>query len=135
MSVCICVHQCLSVVSIEECEAFGPRGAVRMTIRTVDMQVLIPKASEVSRVQQVQQQENNTRQQEFIAQQAQLTAKNETTVSQSLHTETVFIHDKEEKEKNKKKSSRKEGKKRHLENHRSVIRDSKSLGGNIDIKA
>lgn len=105
-----------------------------MTVRTVDMQVLIPKLSEVARVQQVQQQENNNRQQELMAQMVQSTARNDTSISQLPGSENVLIRERREKEKNRKKLVRKEGLTDDKENKEAGELKKGLLGGKIDLK-
>lgn len=107
-----------------------------MSMRTVDLQVLIPRSNEVARVQQVQQQVNQNQQQELTAQLLQQTAKNERSINPSREGEKVLIREREEKEKKEKKSKRQAGKPEEEENnfnHESRARSG--LGSRIDIKA
>lgn len=108
-----------------------------MTIRSIDMQVLIPKVTDVARVQQIQQQENSVRQQENANHIMQQTIKNTNTVNQPLRNESALVHEKEEQEKNFKKNKEKRGKR---ENKPNTKKDSEntniqsSSGNTIDIK-
>ena len=76
-----------------------------MTIKSIDMQVLIPKVNEVC-VQQIQQQANTNQQQELAAQMAQAAVKNETSVNQLPPGEKTVIRDKPGEEKNRNKSGK-----------------------------
>jgi hypothetical protein len=73
-----------------------------MTIKSVDMQVLIPKVSDVARLQSEQQQINVTRQNEFSQQMQAHAAKMEQTVVQPNKNEDVYVQDKPEREKKQK---------------------------------
>ncbi len=75
-----------------------------MTIRTVDMQVLIPKSSEIAKLQQVQQQENQVRQQENTQQINAETVKTTTNVNDPQKSEASHIYDKQEEEKRRRKA-------------------------------
>ncbi|MGE5397868.1 MAG: hypothetical protein ACM3MK_10095 [Chitinophagales bacterium] len=88
-----------------------------MTIRTVDMQVLIPKVSDVSKVQQIHQQENNARQQEFASHMNQKAVKIETTVNRSAEDAAVLIREKQEREKRQNNKEKKEGSSESKENN------------------
>ena len=63
-----------------------------MTIRSIDMQVLIQKVGDVAKIQQVQQEENLLKGNEANGQIAQQTAKNSRTVSQVLRKESGLVH-------------------------------------------
>lgn len=78
-----------------------------MTIRSVDMQVLIQKTADVARIQQSQQLENNSRQQELAQQISQQTDKNAKTVNQLLRSERSPVHDKQENEESNKRRNKK----------------------------
>lgn len=107
-----------------------------MSMRTTDLQVLIPRSSEVARVQQVQQQANQNQQQEVAAQLLQQTVKNESSINPSLEGEKVLIREREEREKNEKKRRNAAGKTEEEENRlREKPSVSPGLGGKIDIKA
>ena len=78
-----------------------------MTIRSVDMQVLIQKVGDVARIQQSQQLENNSRQQEFTQQISQQTDKNVKTVNQMLRNERSYVHENRKGAIRKKKQAKK----------------------------
>lgn len=116
-----------------------------MTIRSIDMQVLIPKVTDVAKVQQIQQQENTARQQENANNIIRETIKNTNTVNQPLRDESALIHRKEEQEKNFKKNKQKKGKYQNKPNTKNSVENSveKSVenssrqtppGNTIDIK-
>lgn len=108
-----------------------------MTIRSIDMQVLIPKVSDVAKIQQIQLQENASRQQENANLIARETLKNTTTVNQPLRDESALVHEKEEREKNSKKNKEKKGKndnKQNTKNSADKAMVDSQPGSNIDIK-
>ena len=105
-----------------------------MTIKSIDMQVLIPKVNEVSRVQHIQQQANTNQQQELAAQLAQATVKNETSVNELPAGEKAVIRDKPGEEKDRNKSGKKD-KRKNIAN-KDKEGDNKTLvGRNIDVTA
>ncbi|WP_054694361.1 hypothetical protein [Syntrophomonas palmitatica] len=87
-----------------------------MTIRSVDMQVLVQKMGDVTRVQQAQQSDHQNRQQEFIQ---NINVQNERiahSVDKPLRNESKLVHEKEEQEKGSKSKSQKRGKEEEEEN-------------------
>ncbi|HOV43475.1 MAG TPA: hypothetical protein PLE01_06140 [Syntrophothermus lipocalidus] len=108
-----------------------------MTVRTVDLQVLIPRSSEVARVQHNQQQANQNQQQELTAQLLQQTVRNENTINPSLEGQKALIREREEKGKKDKKRQAAAGKTENEENklEQGPLWESPGLGGRIDIKA
>jgi hypothetical protein len=105
-----------------------------MTIRSLDMQVLIPRLNDVARIQHVQQQENNVRQHEYNILNSDQTQKNSTTVNQMLRNESALVHEKEENEKKYKKKSVKKGIDEEKENRDEEPSKRKSIqGSNLDI--
>lgn len=109
-----------------------------MTIRSIDMQVLIPKVTDIAKIQQVQLQENTARQQENINHNAQETFKNTNTVNQLLKNESALVHEKEEQEKKFKKNKEKKGKRENKPNTKNSSMNSFPVepqrGNTIDIK-
>ncbi|MDD3267757.1 MAG: hypothetical protein PHX14_00415, partial [Syntrophomonadaceae bacterium] len=81
-----------------------------MSIRSIDMQVLVHKVGDVAKVQQAQQLENSNRQQESTQQIGQQTHIDVKTVNQPLRNEHADVHEKQEKENQEKKSRAKKGK-------------------------
>ena len=72
-----------------------------MTIRSIDMQVLVQKVGEVSKLQQIEKTDQQVRQQAFLEQIAQQTEQVSTTVNQTPASEAALIR---EKQSDKKKS-------------------------------
>ncbi|MDD2585230.1 MAG: hypothetical protein PHT79_00595 [Syntrophomonadaceae bacterium] len=105
-----------------------------MTIRSIDMQVLVQKVGDVAKIQQVQQSDHANRQQEFAQQIAQQTEKNTKTVNQPLQNQSKLIHEKQEKEKQSRKYRNKEGKKDNKENNDDNVIFEPNKGKTIDIK-
>jgi hypothetical protein len=79
-----------------------------MTIRSVDMQVLIPKVPDVARLQNEQQQTHLSRQNEFAEQMQAQSARMAQTVAQTNKDEDVHIQEKQEREKKRKKNKQSE---------------------------
>lgn len=108
-----------------------------MTIRSLDMQVVVQKAGEVARIQAAQQQDQQARQQEFIHQIQEQTARNTKTVNAMLRSEQKKVHEKQEKEEQKKKNrmqSRNSNQEKDSEGSGKEFVD-KNRGGNLDILA
>lgn len=106
----------------------------------MDLQVLIPKVNEVSKVQQVQQQENNTRQQEFASQLNQQTVKAETSVNKSPRHEDALVREKEEHEKKQGNKEKREGKSQTKENtdikvESNTVEIDDGRGHKVDLRA
>jgi len=104
-----------------------------MTIRSIDMQVLIQKVGDVARIQQSQQLENNSRQQEFTQQISQQTDKNVKTVNQMLRNERSYVHEKQEKEQSGKKKQAKKGKSEKIANRDKTDTRPNKRGNKLDI--
>lgn len=105
-----------------------------MSIRSVDMQVLVQKIGDVARVQQVQLQEGSNRQQEFLQGINQQTVENSTTIQETGQNSSRKVGDKEEKEKNPRKKAKKAGKKALEEKSDTEIFKDHYKGNNLDIK-
>lgn len=72
-----------------------------MTIRSIDMQVLVQKVGEVSKLQQIEKTDQQVRQQAFLEQIAQQTEQVSTTVNQTPASEAALIREKQsDKKKN-----------------------------------
>lgn len=106
-------------------------------MRMVDMQVILPRVGEVSRAQQVHQEENNVQQQLTSVQVNKQTEKIETTVNRAPYADEVVIREKQGREKNRGREEEKEGKEKKGEN---VLKDeplsevkAKDRGSKIDI--
>jgi hypothetical protein len=77
-----------------------------MTIRNIDMQVLIPKVTDVARLQNDQQQLGISRQNEFAQQIQNQAARMEQTVAQPNKNEDVYVQEKQERGRREKKKNR-----------------------------
>jgi hypothetical protein len=107
-----------------------------MTIRSIDMQVLIQKVNDVGKMQNIQQQEGASRQQENINQINQQTNTNTNSVNQSLRSESSLIHEKQKKEKKSKKKAQKKGDieiTKNNKNNKESVNDKAQNGSKIDI--
>ncbi|MGS0764287.1 hypothetical protein [Syntrophomonas curvata] len=85
-----------------------------MTIKSIDMQVLVQKVGDVAKIQQAQQIGNNHRQEEFIKNINQETDRYSKTVNKPGESRHKKVDEKEEKEKQSQKRYR-GGKKDHEE--------------------
>ena len=72
-----------------------------MTIRSIDMQVLVQKVGEVSKLQQIEKTDQQVRQQAFLEQIAQQTEQVSTTVNQTPASEAALIREKQSDKKKK----------------------------------
>ena len=68
-----------------------------MTIKSIDMQVLVQKVGDVAKIQQAQQTGNNHRQEEFIKNINEQTDRYTKTVNKTLQSEQKKVNQKEEK--------------------------------------
>lgn len=73
-----------------------------MSLKIPELQVMLPRASEISRTQQVQMQENVQRQQEFASQMASQTQQAESTVNHTPAGDRAQIRDQQEGKKARK---------------------------------
>ena len=73
-----------------------------MTIRSVDMQVLVQRVGDVSKIQQAQQVQNTNKQQENFQQIIQQTTTVSKSVEQNRETESKRVHEEKEKERRRK---------------------------------
>jgi hypothetical protein len=104
-----------------------------MTIKSIDMQVLVQKVGDVAKIQQAQQAGNNHRQEEFIKNISEQTDRYTKTVNKTLHSESKKVNEKEEKEKQSRKkhtAKKEEGKDKSGE---SKLQTPSESGGNVDI--
>jgi uncharacterized cupredoxin-like copper-binding protein len=105
-----------------------------MSIRSTDMQVLIQKVGDVAKLQQIQQQELNHKQQEFNNKILEQTIKNTHTVNQTLRDEAALVHEKQEKEEKAKKNKNKKGNANNKENSKEQNRNMEpGRGDKLDI--
>lgn len=107
---------------------------IAVTIRSVDMQVLVQKVGDVAKIKQAEQSSDNNRQQQFTQQISQDTIKYSKTVNQALPGEKKRVHDKEDKEKRTLYRRKKGGKGQEKENNTENWSFDPDTGNNIDIK-
>lgn len=79
-----------------------------MTIRSIDMQVLVQKVGDVAKIQQVHMQENQGKQQELANQIMEQTVKNRRSVSKTAKNEGRLVNEKQQNDGDKR--GRKENK-------------------------
>ncbi|NLJ72584.1 MAG: hypothetical protein GX333_06200 [Syntrophomonadaceae bacterium] len=76
-----------------------------MTIRSIDLQVLVQKTAEVSKIQQAMQSQANSKQQENLQQITDFNKNVSQTVTKNRETEHKRVRDEEEKERKRKNKS------------------------------
>lgn len=109
-------------------------GGEPMTIRSIDMQVLVQKTGDVARVQSAKLEEHALRQQDFNQQISKETLKNSSSVNQTLKDEAAYIQEKQEKQNKKRKQKNKEEDKEKAENSdKENIMKNGNRGNNLDI--
>lgn len=106
-----------------------------MTIRSVDMQVLVQKIGDVARVQQTEKSDHQSRQQQFLQQIAQQTEINSNVVNQALASESTLIRDKQSDKKNKRSSPKKQPQTSADDQQVSEWGSDPDRGSNLDIRA
>ncbi len=106
-----------------------------MTIRSVDMQVLVQKVNDVTKIQQTQQVEGQNRQQESAQNIAAQTERVSRTVNQTLRNQGKKVQGKEEHEEGNqgKKRERKSGGKEEKSTQTDPESLKKGLGIDITI--
>ncbi|MPM68940.1 hypothetical protein SDC9_115877 [bioreactor metagenome] len=78
---------------------------VSVSIRPVDLQVIIPRATEVSKTQQASDQQLISQQQQFAEQWQQISARRQQKVQSTSKTEGGKVHGDDKKKKNQKQGS------------------------------
>lgn len=106
-----------------------------MTIRSVDMQVLVQKVTDVAKIPQTDKADHHNRQQQFMQQIAEQTDVSSRTVNQPQANDTVLIRDKQEKERRQRSSKKKKDAERSSEDQDSEWPRDPERGSNIDIHA
>ncbi|MGE5544333.1 MAG: hypothetical protein ACM3UW_05105 [Bacillota bacterium] len=91
-----------------------------MSLKITELQVMLPKTSEISRTQQIQMQENFQRQQELATQFANQTERAETTVNQTPPGKEALIRDKQERGKKRENGRQKAGNSSGKENRKDI---------------
>ncbi len=104
-----------------------------MSLKIPDLQVMLPRASEVSRTQQIQMQENVYRRQELANQMANQTEKAEALVYQYLPSEEALIREDQEREKRRDSEREKAGKSLDKENNGDISQTDQKSDSIIDI--
>jgi hypothetical protein len=107
------------------------QGGEVMTIRPVDMQVLLPKVNEVSKIQQTQNNAEQTAQQQFASQLQKEAARKESQVQGTAKGEALLIN--KDGSKNSHEGHEQEPSKDKHELIEEIIKDPK-LGHKLDIK-
>ncbi|MDR3592785.1 MAG: hypothetical protein P4N41_24265 [Negativicutes bacterium] len=109
-----------------------------MNIRSIDLQVLIPRATEASRMQQTNDQHNSLQQQQFAEQLKNLTAQRQQQVQNTPKNEGPKIQDQErqKQQQQQQENDEKKGDSDNQETPPEVLQHaaSPSLGHRIDIK-
>lgn len=98
-----------------------------MTIRSVDMQVLVQRVGDISRIQHVQQAQNANKFQENVQQIMQQTVMVSKSVERNREAQSKRVHEDKESEKRKRQGP----KRASNDNEKSV--ESESGNGGIDI--
>jgi hypothetical protein len=104
-----------------------------MTIKSIDMQVLVQKVGDVARIQQAQQIGHNHRQEEFVKNISQETDKYSKTVNKPGESQHKKVDEKEEKEKQSGKGYKDGGKQDHEEPEDKKKPAPSGSGGKLDI--
>lgn len=104
-----------------------------MTIRSVDMQVLVQKAGDVARVQQSHQIDQDRRQQEFNQAMIQQINHNTKEVNQTRKGEDVYIQERQEKQKKQKNEQENKGNDETTANNENKSVKSPTQGHRVDI--
>lgn len=104
-----------------------------MSLKIPELQVMLPRASEISRTQQVQMQENVQRQQEFASQMATQTQQAESTVHHTPPGDRARIRDQKEEKKKRENEHRQAGKAADGEKKENMSQTSKKGDFMIDI--
>lgn len=108
-----------------------------MTIRSIDMQVLVQKVGEAAKIQQTEKTDQQVKQQSFLEQIAQQTQMVSTTVNQTPASQPGLIRDKQSGRNKKKLSNQKkrEGASGVEDEETLTWADDPRKGSNLDIRA
>lgn len=107
-----------------------------MTIRSIDMQVLVQKVGEVAKIQQTEKTDQQVRQQSFLEQIAQQTQQVSTTVNQTPTTDPSLIREKQSERKRKPHTKKDKGNPSGPEDEEVLNwSDDPNKGSNLDIRA
>jgi hypothetical protein len=106
-----------------------------MTIRSIDMQVLVQKVGEVARIQQAEKTGEQVKQQSFLEQIAQQTETVSKTVNQTPASESSLIREKQSDRK-KKSLDKKKARQNESEDDETVNwPHDPDRGSNLDVRA
>ena len=106
-----------------------------MTIRSIDMQVLVQKVGEVAKLQQTEKTDQQVRQQSFLEQIAQQTEQVSHTVNQTPASEAALIREKQS-DKKKKSPHKKNADPRNSDDEEAANwPNDPDRGSNLDIRA
>ncbi|NLV16958.1 MAG: hypothetical protein GXY50_07115 [Syntrophomonadaceae bacterium] len=105
-----------------------------MSMKIPDLQMVVSKANEVSRIQQATLQEHAAKRQEITAQLTAQTQMKEETVFESSPGEHALIVERQEDEKQRKNKRKQHKSEKKDSKDDGIIVDDKS-GGNVDILA
>lgn len=106
-----------------------------MSMKIMDMQVLIQKTADVAKIQHVQNQESNVRQQEFANQIAAQTQQNTHSINRAPEHQSKLVHEKQEKEEEAKKNKKKRGNVSKEANNKKDDHLDPDRGNKLDIMA
>jgi len=104
-----------------------------MSLKIPELQVMLPRANEVSRAQQAQLQENVLKRQEIASQMAHQTNKAENFIDHLYAREETLIRDKQERERRRESERDKEEKPAGNENKGCGSKHSRDRDSAIDI--
>lgn len=106
-----------------------------MSMKIMDMQVLIQKTADVAKIQHVQNQESNVRQQESANQIAAQTQQNTHSINRTPEHQAKLVHEKQEKEEDAKKNKKKRGNVGKEANNKKDDQLDPDRGNKLDIMA
>jgi len=111
-------------------------GGEAMTIRSIDMQVLVQKVGDIAKIQQTEKTDQQVRQQSFLEQIAQQTQLVSNTVNQTPASESGLIQENESDKKKKPPKQKKKDRVSGLEDEEVLNwADDPNKGSNLDIRA
>jgi len=106
-----------------------------MSVKSVDLQVLIPRTQELSRVQQLEQQSGQNQQQQFAAQLQQTATRLEQSVKQTVAADKGKVQERQHQSKqSRQEQTPKDEKEEQSRKGRQEAPVQPGLGSTIDIK-
>lgn len=107
-----------------------------MTIRSIDMQVLVQKVGDVAKIQQTEKTDQQVKQQSFLEQISQQTQQVSTTVNKTPTSDPSLIRDKQSDKKKKLSKQKKKETTSELDDEDSLNwAGDPHKGSNLDIRA